>query len=70
MSRLTTEQNILWNDVRIRVYNWSEMNNKDEFNYGTRKSYFTYAFRNNVINQDELDLACQAFADLWDYTGD
>jgi hypothetical protein len=70
MKKFTDEQMELWDDVRVRVYEWSRVNNLDDFNYGSRQSYFTKAFNNGVITRDELNLSREIFGDLWDYRGD
>jgi hypothetical protein len=68
--KFTDEQMSLWDDIRVRVYEWCRVNIPDEFNYGSRRSYFRKALNNGVINEDEFNLSREIFGDLWDYTGD
>lgn len=70
MSKFTDEQMNSWDEIRVRVYEWYRVINNHDFNYDSRRTYFTRAFTNNVINEDELNLSREIFGDLWEYTGD
>lgn len=52
------------------ITQWAMVNRSDDYNYGTRSSYFQAALSEGLITQEEYEAARSHFGNLWDYRGD
>ena len=59
-----------FSDTIQRVNHWATQNALDDYQYGSRQSYWALALNQKVITRQEYDYAATYYGTLWTYRGD